>query len=77
MTTLAHAKMLFENGAIRGATVSPAPMESGWILQVSLASGRDVVLEKARGGMRVYRKADAAIAAAKEIGIRSLSVKIE
>ena len=55
-------KVLVEAGAVRAVDVSYAPAEAGWTVQVTYASRhgeRCEVLDRQRGGARVFATLDA------------------
>lgn len=54
-------KEFFERGIIAGAKILPEPMSKGWILSFAVKGSEDVVLETARGGVRVFSSLDTAV----------------
>lgn len=72
-----EARWLFDNGALSQAIVARIPMGGEqWHLHL-IRFGKDKersVLERQRGGHRVFRSLDAACACAKQIGFRRVEV---
>jgi hypothetical protein len=73
-----QAKWLFDEGGLAKAQIVPAPMGAGWHLQlVRFSKAADVeVLERQRGGWRVFKSIDAAVNAAQAIGFRRVEVEL-
>jgi len=68
------AKWVFDQGGFSKALVVPTPMGAGYHLHL-VQFGRQAetsVLERQRGGWRVFKTIDAAVSTAKTIGFHSL-----
>lgn len=59
-------KEFFDRGIVSGFSFTPSPMEVGWILSCKV-KGEDVVLEAARGGVRVFSSLDTAVGVVQQI----------
>ena len=73
-----QAKWLFDQGGFSKALVVPTPMGAGYHLHlVKFSSQRDiVVLERQRGGWRVFKSIDAAANTAHGIGFRRIEIDL-
>lgn len=72
------AKWVFEQGGFSKAVVVPAPMGSGYHLHL-VKFGRNAeseVLERQRGGWRVFKTIDAAVNTSRTIGFRRVEVDL-
>ncbi|MBO1110220.1 plasmid replication protein RepB [Plesiomonas shigelloides] len=72
------AKWLFYQGGFSKALGVPTPVGSGDHLQlVQFGKGAETsVLERQRGGWRVFKTIDAAVSTAKTIGFRRIAVDL-
>ena len=73
-----QAKLLFDHGGLAKAVIAPAPMGHGWHLHVVKfgKNGDTEVIERQRGGWRVFKTVDAAVNTANEIGFRRVEVEL-
>ena len=73
-----QAKLLFDHGGLAKAVVVPAPMGHGWHLHVvKFGKNGDIeIIERQRGGWRVFKTVDAAVNTANEIGFRRVEVEL-
>ena len=72
------AKWTFEQGGFAKAMIAPTPMGAGYHLHL-VKFGRlneTLVLERQRGGWRVFKTIDAAANTAKNIGFRRIEVDL-
>ena len=71
-----EAGIRFDAGEFSKALVVSAPLDEGlWLLQLNYKRGsRFVIIEKQRGGERLFKTIDAACNAARKIGFRSITV---
>lgn len=72
------AKWVFDQGGFSKATVVPTPMGAGYHLHL-VKFGRQsetVVLERQRGGWRVFKSIDAAANTAHGIGFRRIEIDL-
>lgn len=72
------AKWVFEQGGFSKTIIVPAPMGSGYHLHL-VKFGRNAeseVLERQRGGWRVFKTIDAAVNTARAIGFRRVEVDL-
>ena len=70
-------KVLVEAGAVRAAEVTYAPAEAGWTVQVTYASRhgeRREVLDRQRGGARVFATLDAVARGLAGLGLPAFRV---
>jgi len=73
----AELKIRFDAGGLTGAVVTPEPMGGGWCLSVSeKGSGAVAVVERKRGGHRVFKTVDAATRTARIIGFSVVEVNL-
>ena len=73
-----QAKWVFDRGGFPKVLVVPTPMGAGYHLHlVKFSSQRDiVVLERQRGGWRVFKSIDAAVNTAHGIGFRRIEIDL-
>jgi len=73
-----QAKWVFDQGGFSKVLVVPTPMGAGYHLHlVKFSSQRDiVVLERQRGGWRVFKSIDAAANTAHGIGFRRIEIDL-
>jgi hypothetical protein len=73
-----QAKWLFDQGGFSKAMIVPAPMGHGWHLHVVKfgKNGDTDVIERQRGGWRVFKTLDAAVNTAQAIGFRRVEVDV-
>ena len=73
-----QAKWVFDQGGFSRAVVVPTPMGAGYHLHLVKfgKQGETVVIERQRGGWRVFKSIDAAINTAGGIGFRRIEVDI-
>jgi hypothetical protein len=75
----ATAKLMFESGTFSKAIVVPVPMVSdGYHLHLVKFSknGGTEIIEKQRGGYRIFKTIDAAVNTAREIGFKRIEVDL-
>jgi hypothetical protein len=72
------AKWVFDQGGFSKALVVPTPMGAGYHLHlVQFGKGAETsVLERQRGGWRVFKTIDAAVSTANGIGFRRIEVDL-
>ena len=71
-------KLLFDAGALTEAFVYREPLSKGWVIYFSGKKKEEgYILEKKRGGQRVFKTLDAAASMSSEIGFRSIKVNVE
>ena len=72
------AKWVFDQGGFSKALVVPTPMGAGYHLHlVQFGKGEETsVLERQRGGWRVFKTIDAAVSTANGIGFRRIEVDL-
>lgn len=73
-----QAKWVFDQGGFSKALVVTTPMGNGYHLHlVKFGRNSDTsVLERQRGGWRVFKSIDAAVSTAKSIGFRRVEVDL-
>jgi hypothetical protein len=73
-----QAKWVFDQGGFSRAVVVPTPMGAGYHLHLVKfgKQSETVVIERQRGGWRVFKTIDAAINTAGGIGFRRIEVDI-
>jgi hypothetical protein len=73
-----QAKWVFDQGGFSRAVVVPTPMGAGYHLHLVKfgKQAETVVIERQRGGWRVFKSIDAAINTAVGIGFRRIEVDI-
>ncbi len=70
-------KTLFDAGSLKSAIVSDAAFNEGYILIFVNKNGERYVVEKQRGGERIFKTLQGAISTAYGIGFRSIEVRLE
>jgi hypothetical protein len=74
------AKWVFDQGGFSKALVVPTPMGAGYHLHLHLVQfgkgAETSVLERQRGGWRVFKTIDAAVSTANGIGFRRIEVDL-
>jgi hypothetical protein len=73
-----QAKWIFDQGGFAKAVIAPTPMGQGYHLHL-VKFGRQhesVVLERQRGGWRVFKTIDAAANTANSIGFKRIEVDL-
>lgn len=72
------AKLLFDTGAFTKAIVVPVPMGEGYHLHLVKfgRNGGSEIIERQRGGYRVFKTTDAAISTAHGIGFRRIETDL-
>jgi hypothetical protein len=72
------AKWVFDQGGFSKALVVPTPMGAGYHLHlVQFGKGGETsILERQRGGWRVFKTIDTAVFTAKAIGFRRIEVDL-
>ena len=72
------AKWIFEQGGFSKAMIVPTPMGQGYHLHLVQfgKQSETVVLERQRGGWRVFKSIDAAANSANNIGFRRIEVDL-
>ncbi|HHQ4680824.1 TPA: plasmid replication protein RepB [Aeromonas veronii] len=72
------AKLLFDTGAFTKAIVVPVPMGEGYHLHLVKfgRNGGSEIIERQRGGYRVFKSLDAAISTAHGIGFRRIETDL-
>ena len=76
---IAKLSVLVEAGAVREVAVSYAADTGGWVAHITYATrngARTEVLERQRGGWRVFKTIDAAANTANNIGFRRIEVDL-
>ena len=72
-----QVKTLFDAGSLKSAIVSDAVFSDGYILIFVGKNGDRYVIEKQRGGERIFRTLQGALSTAYGIGFRSIEVRLE
>ena len=72
-----QVKTLFDAGSLKSAIVSDAVFSEGYILIFVGKNGERHVIEKQRGGERIFKSLQGALSTAYGIGFRSLEVRLE
>ena len=75
----ATAKLMFDNGTFSKAIVVPTPMaSSGYHLHLVKFSrnSETEIIEKQRGGYRIFKTIDAAVNTAREVGFKRIEVDL-
>lgn len=69
-----EAELLFQAGALQVPMIKQANSGAGWV--VSLAGTHKLIpeLETARGGIRVFKRLDAAVSLLFELGVREIKI---
>jgi hypothetical protein len=73
-----HAKWTFDQGGLAKAVIVPTPMGQGYHLHL-VKFGRNsetAVLERQRGGWRVFKTIDAAANTANSIGFKRIEIDL-
>lgn len=76
---LNELKIVFDAGALKSATVTPAPMQSGYVLMFNDKVGVQHFMMPQRSKLnevRIFRSIDAAIANAQKVGFKEVMVKL-
>ena len=70
--------LLFGAGDLVSCGMSPAPMQSGYVLSFHRRKGHPVSIHshRDRNNPRIFKTADAAIRAAQEIGFRTITISL-
>lgn len=73
-----QAKTVFDMGGFARALIAPTPMGAGYHLHLIRfgKSSESVVLERQRGGWRVFKTIDAAANTAHGIGFRRIEIDL-
>jgi hypothetical protein len=75
---LSEARVLFDSRLIHDAKILPAKSGGGWVLELSVdekvAYPKEIHTE--RGAVRIFKSTDAAVSAAKSIGLKSVTVQL-
>lgn len=75
---LSEARVLFNSRLIHGAKILPAKSGDGWVLELSVddkvAYPREIHTE--RGAVRIFKSTDAAVSAAKSIGLDTVTIEL-
>ena len=72
-----QVKTLFDAGSLKSAIVSDAVFSEGYILIFVGKNGDRHVIEKQRGGERIFRTLQGALSTAYGIGFRNIEVRLE
>ena len=72
-----QVKALFEAGSLKSATVADAAFQDGYILILVNKNGERYVIEKQRGGERIFKTLQGALSTAYGIGFRSIEVRLD
>lgn len=72
-----QVKTLFDAGSLKSAIVSDAVFSEGYILIFVGKNGDRHVIEKQRGGERIFKSLQGALSTAYGIGFRSIEVRLE
>lgn len=72
------AKAVFDNGGFTRAIIVPVPMGEGYHLHLIKPGkrGDSEIIERQRGGYRVFKSTDAAISTAYNIGFRHIETDL-
>lgn len=74
---LSAMRKLFLSGDLKNAIVAPAPMESGWVLNVVRADGTQDYMTIARSTKhKVYKSLEAVTADLKRVGIEEVKMLV-
>jgi|APCOG7522876152_1049122.scaffolds.fasta_scaffold190218_1 hypothetical protein len=75
---LSEARFLFDSQMVHDGKILPAKSGDGWVLELSVddkvAHPRKIHTE--RGAVRIFKSTDAAVSAARSIGLKSVTVQI-
>jgi hypothetical protein len=72
-----QVKTLFDAGSLKSAIVSDAVFSEGYILIFVGKNGDRHVIEKQRGGERIFKSLQGALSTAYGIGFRNIEVRLE
>ena len=72
-----QVKTVFDAGSLKAAIVSDAAFQEGYILIFVNKNVERYVIEKQRGGERIFKTLQGALSTAYGIGFRSIEVKLE
>ena len=72
-----QVKTLFDAGSLKSAIVSDAVFSEGYILIFVGKNGDRHVIEKQRGGERIFKSLQGALSTAYGIGFRNIGVRLE
>lgn len=72
-----QVKTLFDAGSLKSAIVGDAVFSDGYILIFVGKNGDRHVIEKQRGGERIFRTLQGALSTAYGIGFRNIEVRLE
>ena len=72
-----QVKTLFDAGSLKSAIVSDAVFSEGYILIFVGKNGDRYVIEKQRGGERIFQTLQGALSTAYGIGFRNIEVRLE
>lgn len=67
---------LFDAGSLKEAVITDAAFERGYILIFVQKNGERYVIEKQRGGERVFKTLQGAISTAYAIGFRDMQIRL-
>lgn len=72
------AKAVFDNGGFTRAIIVPVPMGEGYHLHLVRfgRNGGSEIIERQRGGYRVFKSTDAAISTAYNIGFKRIETDL-
>jgi hypothetical protein len=75
---LSAMRKLYQNGALKAATVAPAPMEQGaWILLVDRTDGSQSYMTIARSDrQKIYKSLESVHADAKRVGFSEVITQV-
>lgn len=71
-------RKLFQTGALKDAVISPAPMEKGsWVLMTIRLDGKKEMMTLARSDeAKIYKSLDAVRADAERVGFREVRLQV-
>lgn len=75
---LSEMRKLYQNGALKAATVAPVPMVRGaWVLMVIRTDGSEVYMTIARSDrQKIYKSLESVHADAKRVGFSEVTTKV-
>ncbi|WP_429076723.1 plasmid replication protein RepB [Aeromonas hydrophila] len=72
-----QAKWIYDQGGFSKAMIAPTPMGQGYHLHlIKFGKGGTEIIERQRGGWRVFKTIDAAVNTARDIGFRRVEVDL-
>ncbi len=69
-----EVELLFQAGALQAPVIKQSDADDGWLVTLKGTHQLNPTLETARGGVRVFKRLDAAVRVLFELGIEKITV---